>query len=172
MKPGSGRPSLYDPSPSPEAMAKRRQLAGGADPRKTATLLDHLEIRHLISHAQSDAGRHFGWLRRIIYGRTHASAMDPNFVRDHDGDHDKTDWQRLEDQYRRVCAALVECGPAVRETTEQICVYDRCDGLARSLSSNAGAHLAVLRRGLDAIVQARTHDRTFAQQASGVRRNS
>ena len=48
-KPGSGRPSLYDPTPSPEAMAKRRQLAGRGDPNKTATLLDLLESKGLVS---------------------------------------------------------------------------------------------------------------------------
>jgi len=153
-------------------MAKRRQLAGGADPNKTATLLDFLEIKCLISRAQSDAGRYFGWLRRMIYGRTHAAALDPNFVHGHDTRKDGTDWERLEIQYRRVCAALVECGPLVRETTEELCLYDRCDALARSSGTSARARLTRLRRGLDAIAQVRTLDRLVARQGTGIRRNS
>ena len=66
-KPGTGRPRVYDAVPSPQAMAKRQILAEGGDPTKTTIPLDLLEMRGIISMSQSEVGRVYGWLRRMIY---------------------------------------------------------------------------------------------------------
>jgi hypothetical protein len=141
-------------------MAKRRQLAGAGDPNKTATFLDLLETKRLISPAQSEAGRHFGWLRRKIYGRTHVPALDPNVVRGHTSSSDEVDWEYLEADYRRLCAGLVAAGHDVRQVTEDICAFNRCTALARTSGSGAKTILSLLKQGLDAIDRARTPDRS------------
>lgn len=162
-KPGTGRPSIYDSTPSPEAMAKRRQLAGAGDPNKTSTLLDLLETKCLISPAQSEAGRHFGWLRRKIYGRTHVPALDPNVVRGRTGGSDAANWERLEADYRRLCAGLIAAGHDVRQVTEDICAFNRCTALAGASGSGAKTILSLLKQGLDAIDRARTPDQSMVR---------
>lgn len=148
-------------------MEKRRQLAGDADPSKTTTLLDLLEIKCLISRSQSDAGRYFGWLRRRIYGRTQAPALDPNLVRGRAVRDDCGDWERLETQYRLICRALNAEGPQVRTVTEDLCVYDRCGRLARKSPSDVHAALALLKLGLDTIERVRSTHRPTLHQTPG-----
>lgn len=144
-------------------MAKRQELAAGGDPSKTTTLLDLLEIRRLISRVQSDAGRYFGWLRRQIYGRTQVVALDPNMVRGRPTGRDRDDWVRLEAQYGRMCKALSADGAHVRKLTEDLCIYDRCDGIPVNASARTAAPIVLLRRGLDTIERVRAVDQPTAR---------
>jgi len=161
-KPGAGRPKLYDPGPPPEAVAKRRLLAGDGDPAKTATPLDILETRGLITPAQSDAGRVYGWLRRRIFGRTETRALD--LLRVSGGVESlHMDEQDLERQYRELRAVLEVRGTRIREITADTCIYNRLPMQILAPTSIEGRRLlGALRDGLDCLDRAR--NRTFPRR--------
>ena len=154
-RPGAGRPKLYDSGPSPEAVTKRRLLAGDGDPAKTATPLDILETRGLITPAQSDAGRVYGWLRRRIFGRTETRALD--LLRVSGGvESFRGDEQDLERQYRELRTVLEYRGPRIRAITADTCVYNRLPMHILAPTSVEGRRLLdALREGLDCLDHAR-----------------
>jgi len=154
-KPGAGRPRLYDSGPPPEVVAKRRLLAGEGDPAKTATPLDILETRGLITPAQSDAGRLFGWLRRRVYGRTETRALD--LLRVSGGvEMSRLDEQDIECRYHALRVALADRGRRVQVITADTCVYNRLPAQFLAPASGAGQRLLdALREGLDCLDRAR-----------------
>ncbi len=133
--PGSGRPKQYDAKPSAFAMAKRQVLAADGDPNKTATPLDLLESRGLITADHNDAGRDYGWLRRMVFGRTDARSLDLTRVAGRDLAIESLDWEKIEGRYRQLSEALSACGIKVRKATDAVCVYNRFPSIL--LSSGA-----------------------------------
>lgn len=123
--PGAGRPKQYDAKPSAFAMAKRRALAADGDPNKTATPLDLLESRGLITADHNDAGRDYGWLRRMVFGRTDARSLDLTRVAGRDLALESLDWEKIEGRYRLLSQALGTCGVKVRKATDAVCIYNR-----------------------------------------------
>ena len=104
-------------------MAKRQILAEGGDPTKTTIPLDLLEMRGIISMSQSEVGRVYGWLRRMIYGRTDVRAFDLNHVAGRDTQAELLDWERLEKRYDELADALTSRGRDVRRATDDACVF-------------------------------------------------
>lgn len=160
-KPGAGRPRSYDPTPSPQAMAKRCALARGGDPAKTTNPLDLLEGRGLISPAQSDAGRNYGWLRRMVFGRTEARVLDPRQRGGRDVALEALDWERIEGQYRRLGAALAQRGAGVRAATDSVCVYNRFPKALLGTGEVVAGEIEALREGLEALDRARATPRSW-----------
>ena len=156
-KPGTGRPRLYDAVPSPHAMAKRQMLAEGGDPTKTTIPLDLLEMRGIISVSQSEAGRVYGWLRRMIYGRTDVRAFDPGHIAGRDTQAELLDWERLEKRYDELANALTSRGRNVRRATNDACVYNRFPEYGPNLAAKGRLALELLREGLDAMDRVRAH---------------
>lgn len=156
-RPGSGRPKVYDATPSPQAMAKRLALAAGADPDKTVTPLDLLEGRGMISRELNDAGRDYGWMRRMIFGRTDSRALDLTAVAGIDTGLERLDWQRIEGRYRMLCAALARRGHMVRKATDAVCVYNRFPAILLAAPNRAGGggELDAIVEGLDTLDRAR-----------------
>jgi hypothetical protein len=144
-------------------MAKRRALAGGGDPAKTTNPLDLLESRGLISPTQSDAGRIYGWLRRMVFGRTEARVPDPRRRGGRDVALEALDWEGIESQYWHLGAALAQRGASVRAATDSVCVYNRFPKALLGGEVAAG-EIEPLREGLEALDRARAthHSRPLA----------
>lgn len=156
QKPGTGRPRLYDAVPSAEAMAKRQMLAAGGDPTKTTMPLDILEMRGVITASQSESGRVYGWLRRMIYGRTDIRAFDPAHVAGRDVQAETMDWDRMEERYRELSVALIDRGWNVRRATDDTCVYNLFPDCGPNLSARGRHELDLVCEGLDAMDRVRT----------------
>jgi hypothetical protein len=135
-------------------MAKRRAFAAGGDPAKTTVPLDILEMRGFISSSQSEVGRVYGWLRRMIYGRTDVRAFDPAHVAGRDVRQEEMDWERMESRYRELSNALAGRGAAVRRTTEETCVYNVFPDCGPRLTAKGMLALDRIREGLDAMERA------------------
>jgi len=106
-------------------MAKRQALAADGDPNKTATPLDLLESRGLITADHNDAGRDYGWLRRMVFGRTDARSLDLTRAAGRDLAIESLDWEKIEARYRHLSEALKSCSMSVRKATDAVCIYNR-----------------------------------------------
>ena len=151
-----GRPR-GDGEPTPELQAKRIALAGGlarvvrgklvierapdGDPARTATPLDVLETRRLISVAQAAAGRQFAADHALAFptvGR--GDGVPPSIPA----------LERAEAAYAAGLAALEACGVHVKQAVVAVAVWRL---LPRTLMTEAGAgpELGRLRDGLNAL---------------------
>ena len=138
-------------------MAKRQILAEGGDPTKTTIPLDLLKMRGIISMSQSEVGRVYGWLRRMIYGRTDVRAFDLNHVAGRDTQAELLDWERLEKRYDELADALTSRGRNVRRATDDACVFNRLPEYGPNLTDKSRLVPELLREGLDAMDRVRTH---------------
>jgi len=144
-----GRPR-GDAEPTPELQARRIALAGGearvvrgklvverapdGDPAKTATPLDVLETRRLITVAQAAAGRQFAADHALAFptgGR--GDGVPPSIPA----------LERAEAAYAAGLAALDACGVRVKHAVVDVAVW-------RAMP-RAGLQLGWLRQGLNAL---------------------
>jgi len=143
-----GRPRT-DAEPTPELQAKRIALAGGlarvvrgrlvierapdGDPARTATPLDVLETRRLISVAQAAAGRQFAADHALAFptgGR--GDGVPPSIPA----------LERAEAAYAAGLAALEACGARVKQAVIELAIWR---------AAGAGLELGWLRQGLNAL---------------------